>query len=132
MTPLVPRIAVLAAAIHSVPVRDHAINGPAIAAGVARYAAVFLWAGLVTSHPLILGLLSVFVWEGLFGTFVNGVKYLSIRQYTLGIAKAVDASRFADTGQHVLGSTAAIVGALVVFCAFMTLAVRRLRRMDVP
>lgn len=106
--------------------------GVAIAVGVALYAAVFLWAGLVTSHPLIVGLLYVFVWEGLFGTFVNGVKYLSIRQYTLGVAKAVDASRFAGIDQHVLGSGAAITGSAVVFCAFAALAVRRLRRMDVP
>ena len=106
--------------------------GVAIAAGVALYAAVFLWAGLVTSHPLMVGLLYVFVWEGLFGTFVNGVKYLSIRQYTLGIAKAVDASRFSGFDQHVLGSGAAITGSVVVFCAFTALAVRRLRRMDVP
>ena len=29
--------------------------------------------GLATSHPLALGLLYVFVWEGLFGTFGNGM-----------------------------------------------------------
>jgi hypothetical protein len=106
--------------------------GIAIAAGTAVYAALFLWTGLVTSHPLVLGLLYVFVWEGLFGTFVHGVRYLSIRQYTLGIAKAVDATRFSGPDQHVLGTAAASVGALVVFVAFTALAVRRLRRMDVP
>lgn len=103
-----------------------------IVAGVALYSSVFLWAGLVTSHPLAFGLLYVFVWEGLFATFVNGIKYLSIRQYTLGVLKTVDASRFAGPDQHVLGSRAAIVGSIVVFTGFVLLVVRRLRRMDVP
>jgi ABC-type transport system involved in multi-copper enzyme maturation permease subunit len=100
--------------------------------GIALYSALFLWAGLMTAHPLALGLLYVFVWEGLFATFVNGIKYLSIRQYTLGIAKVVDASRFAGPDQHVLGAAAAIVGCAVVFLGFVTLVVRRLERMDVP
>lgn len=103
----------------------------AMAAGIAAYAALFLWAGLVTSHPLVLGLLYVFVWEGLFGTFVTGLRYLSVRQYALGVAKAVDASRLAST-EHVLGGSTAIVGTLVVAVGFTALAVRRLRRMDVP
>ena len=104
----------------------------AIAAGLVLYSTVFLWAGLATSHPLALGLLYVFVWEGLFGTFVNGIKYLSIRQYTLGIVKALDASRFAGPDQHVLGTAAALAGAAVVVGGFGLLVVRRLRRMDVP
>jgi ABC-2 type transport system permease protein len=104
----------------------------AMAAGLVVYSAVFLWAGLVTSHPLAFGLVYVFVWEGLFGTFVNGIKYLSIRQYTLGILKAVDGTRFAGPDQHVLGSAAALVGAAVVTAVFAALVVRRLRRMDIP
>ncbi len=104
----------------------------AIGVGVVLYSALFLWAGLVTSHPLALGLLYVFVWEGLFGSFVHGIRYLSIRQYTLGIARAVDASRFAGPDQSVLGSAGAVVGSAVVVTAFALLVVRRLRRMDVP
>jgi ABC-2 type transport system permease protein len=104
----------------------------AMAAGMVLYSIVFLWAGLVTSHPLALGLLYVFVWEGLFGTFVNGIKYLSVRQYTLGILKALDGSRFAGADRHLLGSTAAIAGALLVAVGFGLLVLRRLQRMDVP
>jgi ABC-2 type transport system permease protein len=104
----------------------------AMAVGIALYSAVFLWAGLVTAHPLSIGLLYVFIWEGLFGTFVNGIKYLSIRQYTLGIVKTVDAARFAGPDQDVIGSAPAIVGSIVVFALFTVLVVRRLKRMDVP
>ena len=123
-------------AFHLVPLpgADRAATAAALAmaVGLVLYSTVFLWAGLATSHPLALGLLYVFVWEGLFGTFVNGIKYLSVRQYTLGILKTLDGSRFADPGRHVLGSTPAIVGAVVVTVGFGLLVLRRLRRMDVP
>jgi ABC-2 type transport system permease protein len=112
--------------------RAAAAAAVAMSVGVALYSALFLWAGLITSHPLAFGLLYVFVWEGLFGTFVNGIKYLSIRQYTLGIAKAIDGSRFAGPDQHVLGSSTAVVESATVLVAFTLLAVRRLQRMDVP
>ena len=60
--------------------------------GVVVYSAVFLWAGLVTSHPLGFGLLYVFVWEGLFASFVDRIKYLSVREYTLSIVAGIDSS----------------------------------------
>ncbi len=102
-----------------------------MAVGVVVYSAIFVWAGLVTSHPLGFGLLYVFVWEGLFATFVDGIKYLSVRQYTLGVVHALDDMRFAGLGQDVVGPVAAVVGCAVVFCGFALLTVRRLRRMDV-
>jgi ABC-type transport system involved in multi-copper enzyme maturation permease subunit len=104
----------------------------ALAIGAAMYSAVFLWAGLVTSHPLAFGLLYVFVWEGLFATFVNGIKYVSIRQYTLGWVRAIDGDRFDAFDRDVLGVTGAVVGSVVVLVGFTWLTVRRLRRMDVP
>jgi ABC-2 type transport system permease protein len=103
----------------------------AFAVGVAVYSAVFLWLGLVTSHPLGFGLLYVFVWEGLFGSFVSGIRYLSIRQYTLGLVTTVDPSRFLGTDLTVVGTSTAIAGSAVVLGVFVLLAVRRLRRMDV-
>ena len=103
----------------------------AFAVGVAVYSAVFLWLGLVTSHPLGFGLLYVFVWEGLFATFVTGIRYLSIRQYTLGVVTTVDPTRFVGANETIVGSGMAIAGSAVVFGAFVLLAVRRLRRMDV-
>ena len=111
-----------------------AATGAAVAmiVGIVLYSTLFIWAGLVTSHPLAFGLLYVFVWEGLFGTFVNGIKYLSIRQYTLGIAKTVDGTRFSGPDQHVLGSGAAIAASALVFAGFAVLVVRRLKHMDVP
>ena len=103
----------------------------AFAVGVVVYSAVFLWLGLVTSHPLGFGLLYVFVWEGLFATFVSGIRYLSIRQYTLGLVTAVDPSRFFGADETIVGSPMAIAGSAAVLGVFVFLAVLRLRRMDV-
>lgn len=104
----------------------------AVLIGVAVYSAVFLWAGLVTTHPLGFGLLYVFLWEGLFASFVSRIKYLSVREYTLSIVTAIDSSRFSASDQHVIPPAAGIVGAAVVFSVFVVLAVRRIRTMDVP
>jgi ABC-2 type transport system permease protein len=101
-----------------------------MAIGALLYSTVFLWAGLVTTHPLAFGLLFVFVWEGLFSSFVNGIRYLSIRQYTLGLVNALDPPRF--TGRHLVGTGVAAAGAGLVFAGFFALAVRRLETMDVP
>lgn len=103
----------------------------AMAVGVVVYSAMFVWAGLVTSHPLAFGLIYVFVWEGLFASFVDGIKYLSVRQYTLGLVQALDDSRFRGLDQDVVGPAGAVIGCLIVFCGFTLLTVRRLRRMDV-
>ncbi len=100
--------------------------------GVLVYAALFVWLGLVSQRALGIGLFYVFVWEGLFGTFVDGLKYLSIRSYSLSIVDAVDSSRFDDTSQSVIAIEAAVVGAIVVFGVFTFLTIRRLRTMDVP
>jgi ABC-2 type transport system permease protein len=102
-----------------------------VIAGVLVYAAVFLWAGLMTGRALWAGLLYVFLWEGLFSSFVSGVRYMSIRQYAIGIIHGIDKSRFEDT-LNVLSMPVAAGMAIVVFAVFIALSIRRLRAMDVP
>ncbi len=104
----------------------------ALLAGVMAYSSVFLWAGLMSSRAMAFGLLYVFVWEGLFSNFVSGIKNLSIREYTIGIVRMVDDSRFAAPGQDTVGSMVAIGGVVIVLVVFLLLTVRRLQRMDVP
>jgi ABC-2 type transport system permease protein len=103
-----------------------------LAIGALLYGTMFAWLGLVTRRALGIGLLYVFVWEGLFGTFVNGLKYLSVRQYSLSIVHELDPDRFDGSSQTVIGIEAAAVGAGIVLVAFALLTVRRLRTMDVP
>ena len=103
-----------------------------ILAGAILYTSVFVWAGLITSRALAFGLIYVFLWEGLFASFVEGIKYLSIREYILGLIKGIDPDRFAGEGQSTIELPAAAAGAAIVFTVFFLLSVHRLRNMDVP
>ena len=106
--------------------------GVALLAGVLAYSAVFTWAGLVTSRALPFGLVYVLLWEGVIGSFISGVDYLSVRGYTLGIMHGLDESNFVALDGKVIGFPVALAGALLVTAIFLWLGVRRLRRMDVP
>ena len=101
-------------------------------AGVIVYSAIFTWAGLVTTRALAFALVYVFLWEGLISTYLGGVRYLSVRGYTLGILHGIDDTTFESLDDRVIQFPAAIVGACAVTVVFFLLTVRRLRRMDVP
>jgi ABC-type transport system involved in multi-copper enzyme maturation permease subunit len=105
--------------------------GAGLFVGIAVYAAVFLWVGLLTTRALWFGLLYVFLWEGLFSQFVAGIRYVSIKQYVAGIIHAIDSERFADS-RSLLSPPVAIGMSVAVFVLFTVLSVRRLRTMDVP
>lgn len=99
--------------------------------GVAMYASVFVWLGLVTPHAIGFGLLYVVLWEGLISGFVSGVRLLSIRHYAAAWMHGLDPRRFATT-TDLPGFPVAIAVSAVVIAGFAFLSVRRLRRMDVP
>ena len=104
----------------------------ALLLGVAAYSAIFTWTGLVTGRALAVALLYVLIWEGIIGSFISGVGYLSVRGYTLAIMHGLDSAAFEAVGGRVIALPAAIVGAVLVTAAFYGLAVWRLTRMDVP
>ena len=104
----------------------------ALAASVTTYASIFTLAGLLTPRALAYGLVYVLVWEGLLSTIVSGVRYLSVRGYTLALLHGLDEESFAAFEQRVIEFPAAIVGTGVVIVAFFLLALYRLRTMDVP
>ncbi len=104
----------------------------ALIAGVAAYASVFTWAGLITPRALSYGLVYVLVWEGLLSTFLTGVRYLSVRGYTLSLLHGIDATNFEILEDRVMVLPAAIVGAVGVTLVFFFLTQYRLRTMDVP
>lgn len=106
--------------------------GVAIFVGVSAYAAIFTWAGLITSRPLVFALIYVFLWEGVISSFINGVNYLSVRGYTLGIMYGINEDEFQALSERAIEFPAAIVGAVAVTLVFLFLGIRRLRRMDVP
>ncbi len=98
--------------------------------GVAMYASLFVWLGLVSTQAIGVGLLYIVLWEGFFSGFVAGARVLSIRYYAIALMHALDARRFATTS-HLSGLTASILASLVIG-GFLFLSVRRLRTMDVP
>jgi len=102
----------------------------AVVAGSLVYCAAFVWLSIATSRALIVGLLYAFIWEGVVTRLFSGVRYLSIRQYTLGIADTViDAPRRVYDPRLEAG-TAAILAA-VVTVGMVALAIRALRRWEI-
>jgi ABC-2 type transport system permease protein len=98
--------------------------------GVALYASAFVWLGLVSTQAIGLGLLYIVLWEGFFSGFVSGIRLLSIRYYAIGLMHGLDPRRFASGSNVSFGVAIALCA--IVFTGFLLLAVRRLRRMDVP
>jgi ABC-2 type transport system permease protein len=98
--------------------------------GLAMYASLFVWLGLVSTQAIGVGLLYVVLWEGLFARFVSGVRLLSIRYFSIDLMHGLDDRRFAG-GNH-LGLTAVIIVATLIIGGFLFLSIRRLRRMDIP
>jgi ABC-2 type transport system permease protein len=100
------------------------------AAGVVLYASAFVLLGLVSTQAIGIGLLYVVVWEGFFAGFVAGARLLSIRYTSVALMHALDERRFAWASQP--RASVVILITLFVVGGFVWLAVRRLRRMDVP
>ena len=102
-------------------------------AGIVAYSAIFVWAGLMTTHAIGFALLYVFLWEGLLSTLLEGVRYLSVRAYATTLMAGMDESRLGVLKDTSIELPAAIVGVVAVTVVYSSLmAVVRLRRMDVP
>jgi len=106
--------------------------GVSLLLGTLAYTAIFIWAGLIAPRALSFALVYVFLWEGVLSTFLGGIRYLSVRGYALAILHGIDGDVFRSLGPRVIEFPAALVGAGGVTILFIWLAVRRLRRMDIP
>ncbi len=104
----------------------------ALAVGVIAYASIFTWAGLVTTRALGFALVYVILWEGVIGSFLTGIRYLSVRGYALGILHGLDEESFEAVAARAIELPAAVGGAAAVTLVFALFTVRRLRRIDIP
>lgn len=87
----------------------------AIAGGTA-YACAFTTLGTLTSRALIIGLVYTLLWEGVLAGLLEGTRFLSIRQATLGLAAAWTGE---DTGEAALDPfTAGLVIITVIVGSF--------------
>ena len=100
--------------------------------GVIAYAAIFTWAGSITSRALAFALVYAFLWEGLVAGFLEGVRYLSVGAYTRGVMYALDEEGLSMLEDGAVEFEAAIIGVTIVAVAFFLLTALRLRRMDIP
>ncbi|HSO29820.1 MAG TPA: ABC transporter permease [Candidatus Sulfomarinibacteraceae bacterium] len=84
--------------------------------GGTAYAWAFTALGTITSRALIVGLAYTLLWEGVLAGLLEGTRFLSIRQATLGLATAWTGH---GTGRAALEPvTAAMVAIIVIAGAF--------------
>lgn len=106
--------------------------GIALFLGSVTYSAVFTWAGLMSTNAMYYALVYVVLWEGVVSSFLGGIRYLSVRGYTLGLVHGLDERSFRELADRVIEFPAALVGVVAVTAGFFLLTVKRLHDMDVP
>ena len=99
----------------------------AIAGGVA-YACAFTALGTITSRALVVGLAYTLLWEGVLAGLLDGTRFLSIRQATLGLAGALTGQ---DPGVEALGPAVSTVMIVVVVVGALGLTTMALQRFQV-
>jgi len=101
----------------------------AIVLGSLVYSCVFLAVSVFTNHALIAGLIYVFLWEGAVTELFTGTRYVSVRQYTLGVADLI-AETSRRTFHADLNGTAALVLMAIAGVVALALTVRRFSRFE--
>ena len=104
----------------------------AMAVGVLAYSAVFTWLGLVSGQALGLAIVYVFVWEGLAATIFAGIRYLSIRSYSVITMTKMGGERLDGISNDNVELAFAAGAAAAITVVFLGLTLRHLRNMDVP
>ena len=99
----------------------------AIAGGTA-YAVAFAALGVVTTRALVVGLGYTLLWEGVLAGLLDGTRFLSIRQATLGVAAALTGE---DAGADVLEPVVAATILVVAIVGGFLLTARALARFQV-
>ncbi|MCY7419792.1 MAG: hypothetical protein LH650_15115, partial [Chloroflexi bacterium] len=102
--------------------------GLVVSAGGAAYACAFVALSAFTGRALILGLCYVLLWEGVLSGLLEGTRFLSIRQASLGLAAQV--TGIVTTPPPLdLATSAAIL--LVVVVGAIVLGSMRLSRFEI-
>ena len=96
-------------------------------AGGSAYAAAFMTLSLFTTRALLVGLAYTLIWEGVLSGLLEGTRFLSIRQATLGLAGALGADLPVDP----LGPTLSVLVLGIVLVGSLALATWRLSRFEI-
>ncbi len=100
-----------------------------VSVGAVAYTFLFVALGVLTTRALIAGLAYVIVWEGLLAGLFEGSRALSIREYTLAVAAALDPGGPLDTELR-LDPVIAVVGLGAVVAISFAICVWRLSRLE--
>ena len=106
-----------------------------LALGVLAYSAAFMWLGLISGQALGLAIVYVFVWEGVAANIFSGIRYLSIRSYSLITMREAGGSplfEISPVAGAEIGVAVALGGAAAIVIAFLALTLIQLKNMDVP
>jgi len=101
----------------------------AMVVGSACYVSLFLALSLFTRRALVIGIGYMLVWEGALSFMLPGIANLSIRQYSLGAAKAIYQLPLQEA--RLSAETAFLLTAVLVVAA-LSLAIWRLMRFELP
>jgi len=99
----------------------------AVLVGGSAYAVAFLALSVFTSRAFLVGLAYVLIWEGVLAGLLEGTKFLSIRQATLGLAAALGVD---VAGEPLAPAISLLVLAVVLVGGFL-LATWRLARFEI-
>jgi ABC-2 type transport system permease protein len=97
-------------------------------AGGTAYAIGFTALGLMTSRALVVGLGYTLIWEGVLAGLLEGTRFLSVRQATLGIAAELTGE---DVGVVPLATPVSVGIIAVVIVGGVILTATRLRRFQI-
>ena len=100
----------------------------AASVGGAAYACAFVALSAFTGRALIIGLAYTLIWEGILAGLLEGTKFLSVREATLGIAAGLDEAPF---GQTPLAFPLSIAIIAVVIAGSFVLGSLRLARFEI-
>jgi len=101
--------------------------GVACLLGGSAYATAFVALSVFTSRAFLVGLAYVLIWEGVLAGLLEGTRFLSIRQATLGLAEALGV----DVVRAPLTATVSVIVVVVVLGVGFALASWRLARFEV-
>lgn len=116
---------VLVAGVGSDAVRTTLGFAAAAGLGGIAYATVFTTLGVLTSRALVIGLAYTLLWEGVLAGLIEGTRFLSIRQATLGLAAALTGE---DAGSEALEPVLSLVVLAVATIGGFALTTVALRR----
>jgi ABC-2 type transport system permease protein len=95
--------------------------------GGSAYATAFVALSVFTSRAFLVGLAYVLIWEGVLAGLLEGTRFLSIRQATLGLAEALGV----DAVRTPLAPAVSILVVVIVLAGGFALSSWRLARFEV-